>query len=141
MKYLDSPLYNYLLNLYKRKYLQESAVFFVSDHGLHFPNIFNLLLSEDTNIEKNNGLLFILLSNSNNSNINYYSIYENMRENSQSMITPYDIYFTFLNIIEETEIKIYNDNYIRIGTSLFKKIKRKTRNCKKYKELKGKTCI
>ena len=141
VKYLDKPLYDYLENLYKQKNLEDSAVFIVSDHGLHFPNPFYLIMSEDTTIEKNNGLLFIILSNKNITYINYDLVYENLRENSQVMITPYDIYYTFLHIVVGSELDFNKGHSHRTGTSLFKKINRKNRNCQKYLELKDKYCI
>ena len=141
VKFLDAPLCDYLKNLYKKKYLQESAVFIVSDHGLHFPNLFYLMLSEDTSIEKNNGLLFILLPNKSKTYINYDLIYENLRQNSEVMITPYDIYFTFLHILEDYELEIDKKYYNKTGISLFKNISGKNRNCQKYLELKENYCI
>ena len=84
-------------------------------------------MSDETAIEKNNGLLFILLSNKNNKYINYDLIYENLRENSQVMITPYDIFFTLLHIVD-SKSEIDKDSSYRTGNSLFKKIKRKFRN-------------
>jgi len=77
VKYLDEPLYNFLNDLYKNKELENTALFFISDHGNSYFNYYYyyLLKSDDSLIERGYASLYIILPNfKENKNEEYLNI-------------------------------------------------------------------
>ena len=130
IKYLDEPLYNFLMEFYNNGYLKNTSVFIISDHGNNMPGFYNAISSEDFVFEKTLGVFYLILYNFKND--------KELLFNQQTFITPYDIYDTLINII-------YNENsnitfYTGKGDSVLNSIKTKERNCKKYFEMKKDFC-
>ncbi len=126
IKYIDNSLHNYLIEILTKYFDDKSIIFLMSDHGNGMPGIYDILRSEDKKLEVLFGFLFLILPK----NSNYT---ENLIINEQRMITPYDIYGTFNNIIySDLEKKKYPKSFK--GQSIFKKINGKKRTCKKYSE-------
>ena len=129
LQYLDEPMYNFLNTFYEKGYLKNTALIIISDHGNHMPGIYNLLFSEQYETERVLGN-FVLIINSNslfNDNKEKFKIFnQNLMENQQSIITPYDVYNTLIHIL-------YADSgeslYTKRGKSIFKEIDNSNRDC------------
>ena len=126
IKYIDNSLHNYLIEILTKYFDEKSIIFLMSDHGNGMPGIYDILRSEDKQIEILFGFFFLILPKKSE-----YT--DNLIFNEQRMMTPYDIYGTFIDIIySEFEEKKYPESFI--GQSIFKKINGKDRTCNKYYE-------
>jgi hypothetical protein len=144
IKYIDEVIYDFLNSLYEDNLLKKSSIFLVSDHGTVMPSVYYLY--DFFNIEIRLPMLYILVND--RKNTDYNQQYFNMQENQQILITAFDIYNTFGNIL-------YGDNYINIqnktkftdtpksaiGISLFEKINSKERKPRKYGYMDRHICI
>jgi hypothetical protein len=126
IKYIDNSLHNFLIEILTKYFDDKSIIFLMSDHGNGMPGIYDILRSEDKIIEILFGFFFLILPKN--------SIYtDNLIFNEQRMMTPYDIYGTFIDIIySQSEEKNYPESFI--GQSIFKKINGKEKICNKYYE-------
>ena len=84
------------------------------------------MLSEDKNFEKVLGFLYIFLPKNS-------SYVDNVEYNEQRLVTPYDIFGTFIDILYSKDDK---PNFYFNGQSLLEKINGLERSCKNYEELK-----
>ena len=126
IKYIDNSLHNFLIEILTKYFDDKSIIFLMSDHGNGMPGIYDILRSDDKRIEILFGFFFLILPK----NSNYT---ENLIINEQKMMTPYDIYGTFIDIIySEIEEKKYPESFK--GQSIFKKINGKERTCNNYYE-------
>ena len=126
IKYIDNSLHNFLIEILTKYFNNKSIIFFMSDHGAGMLGIYDILRSEDKEFEFLTGFFFLILPK----NSNYT---ENLIINEQRMMTPYDIYGTFIDIIySDFEERKYPESFI--GQSIFKKINGKERTCDKYYE-------
>ena len=126
IKYIDNSLHNFLIEILTKYFNDKSIIFLMSDHGAGMPGIYDILRSEDKKFEILFGFFFLILPK----NSNYT---ENLIINEQRMMTPYDIYGTFIDIIySDFEEKKYPETYV--GQSIFKKINGKERTCNNYYE-------
>ena len=125
VKYLDVKLAEFLQNFEKKGYLNDTAIFFVSDHGNNMIGFYNLFQVEDYVLEKTLGTWFMLLPKNKNIDETYLEI------NQQRMVTPYDIHDTLLDIFGYH----INDNvYSRKGKSIYTEINGLERNCDYYSQ-------
>ena len=120
VKYIDNDVHDLILNLLRKYFDDHSIIFIFSDHGAQMPGIDDVLLSPQKKIENSLGLFIIIVPNNNNINK------ENLHYNEQVLVTPLDIYSTFLDIIN---VKKNSSYHSMIGESVFKKLNRKNRNC------------
>ena len=132
VKYLDKPIYDFLLYLLDNNMLKNTAIIFASDHGNGMPSIYNIIDSEDYLYENVLGFLAIILYDYKNE-----KEIENLKNNQQIFITPYDIHDTLVDIIYNGENK---EVMSRNGVSLFRNINSMERNCLKYSELSQDLC-
>ena len=142
INYLDLPLYNFLNNFINKGYSDDSIIFIVSDHGNNMLNPFTIFSTPDQRIERFLGTLFLILPND---NILYDSgIYNNLIQNQQNLITPFDIYNSFIHIaygdihhIDNNGTFIYDNNndipYSHHGESLFNYMNKNERFCQSKK--------
>ena len=128
IKYLDEPLYIFLNDLYKKKLLEKTAIFFVSDHGNGMYGFYRDINAEDFLFERTLALWFIILHDFKNEDE-----MKNLEENQQTFLTPYDIFDTLSDIIFDKEIFEVHTR-LNLGKSIFRKIDSKNRNCMKYTE-------
>ena len=138
ISYTDEFFANFLNKLFDDNLLKDTTVFLLSDHGTGMPSIYFTI--DFFKIEQDLPLLLILIND--RKNIPYKKQYKYIHENQQTLITAFDIYNTFGNII-------YGDNYKSIetitnkkhtckskhGVSLFDKINPKERYISKYKDI------
>ena len=104
IRYLDKPLKNFIKYYLKNHMTEKSMIIFLSDHGNAMPDLNELLLSQDKEIEKTLGMLYLIYPNiSENSN----NLYNNtaLLLNEQTLVTPYEIYATLLDNLG------FNDTY------------------------------
>ena len=132
IKYIDNSLVNFLLYFLENDNFnsKKNAIFIISDHGNNMLGIYNALAFEDFMIEKSLGVLFLILPNINNSYFNQ----SNLIFNEQKFITPYDIYYTLNDMINE-------NNFLNLTKhSLFIQINGLERDCTTYRDVRNKTC-
>ena len=132
IKYLDKPIYDFLIYLLDNNMLKNTAIIFASDHGNGMPSIYNVIDSEDYLYENVLGFLAIVLYDYKDE-----KGIENLKNNQQNFISPYDIHDTLVDIIYNGENK---EKMSRNGDSLFRKIFSMERNCLKYSELSQDLC-
>ena len=120
VKYIDDDIHDLILELLTKYFNDKSIIFIVSDHGAHMPGIDDVLFSSQKKIENFLGLFLMIIPN--NTNLNK----ENIHNNELILITPLDIYSTFLDIIN---VNKNNSHHSMLGESVFKKLDRKNRNC------------
>ena len=128
IKYMDYPLYKFLNNLYKKNALKNTAIFFVSDHGNGMYGYYRDIQADDFLFERTIAFWFMILEGyKDQEGIN------NLKENMQTLLTPYDIHDTLSDIIfDEVNMNVHTrDN---LGNSVFRKIDAKNRTCMKYTE-------
>ena len=139
IKYLDDYLVNFLLDLLNQRKLQKTAVFFVSGKGEIQAGIFNKIEKSEFYAEKNLGSWFMLL----NKNGFKEETLQNIRNNLQNFVTPYDIYNTMLSFIHNCYHENCFDNIeykSKKGKSIFNHINGFERNCEIYSEIEEKDC-
>ena len=128
VKYMDEPLTQFLENLLKRKLLENTAIFFVSDHGNGMHGYYRWIQADDFLFERTLAFWFMILHN--------YKDEEgikNLNENSQTFLTPYDIFDTLSDIVfDEVNMDVHTRD--DLGYSVFRKIDAKNRTCMKYTE-------
>ena len=132
IKYLDKPIYDFIMHLLDNNMLKNTAIIFASDHGNGMPGIYNLINSDDFLFENVLGFLAFILSDFKDENIIY-----NLKNNEQILTTPYDIHDTLVDIIFNGENK---EVMSRNGKSLFRNINPLERSCSKYSELTEELC-
>jgi hypothetical protein len=136
ISYLDEPLFDMVFDFYIKGYFNKTALFIVSDHGNQNFGIFDVINKSEFELEKKLGVFFLLLWQSRNKKKNVINDYEeNLLNNQQVMLTPYDIHDTMIHILygnknkEKIKGKYSLDNK---GNSVFNFIDPKERNCDKY---------
>ena len=137
LKYNDDIIYNFLNNLYNDNLLKDSSIFLLSDHGVGMPSIYYLSLFYK--LELRLPMLYIIVND--RKNISYNDQYMNINENQQTLVTSYDIYNTFINLIYGDK---YESQYVpksQNGESLFKRIDPKSRTPSKYYPMSKIACI
>ena len=127
VKYLDKPLYNFLNDLYKNRLFEKTAIFFISDHGLHVGAFYQTINSEDYKIEKFLPI-FILFVHDYKESDNY------LRQNQDILITTFDLHNTLI-YCATGKFKKYGSS----GDNIFGKINPKQRTCEKL-GIPGKNC-
>ena len=142
VSYLDEPLYEMIFDFYSKGYLDNTALFIVSDHGNQNFGIFDVINNSEFELEKKFGIFFLLLYQDNNKKFNN-KIEENLFNNQQIMLTPYDIHDTMIHILywNKNDEKIKNFySFNNKGNSIFNYIDPKERNCKKYDDMEDNFC-
>ena len=131
ISYLDEVLYDFLFEYYDKGYLDNSALFIVSDHGNQKEGIYNIISNYEFEMEKKLGTFILILNRKKG-----FEKYEtNLLNNQQILMTPYDIHDTLIHIvygdnnIDEIKTK-FSVNYK--GNSVLLEINGNERSCKKY---------
>ena len=128
VKYLDEPLTQFLENLYNKNLLKNTAIFFVSDHGNGMYGFYRDINADDFFFENTLAFWFMILSGYTDKDG-----IENLEENMQTLLTPYDIHDTLSDIVfDEVNMEVHTRN--GLGESVFREINAKERSCMKYTE-------
>ena len=133
IKYLDSSLFDFLNSLLKVGNLWKTALFLVSGQGMMKAG---LLDSQDFFREQFLGSFFIFMFKKKASQ----DFLNNIRENQQNFITPYDVYNSLIDICYNFDKENVNKNKVDKGESVFNNINSKERTCDKYVEIKKSEC-
>ena len=140
VKYLDEYLYDFLENLYQKKKLENTAIFLLSDHGNSYFNYvyYYIFKSDDSLIERSYASLFIILpfDKKINNKINE-EYYNNIYNNQQILISPYDIHNTLIHIALGNNTLNNRDLHSNYGNSLLSSFDGKSRNCKMWSIVDG----
>ena len=102
-KYSDNALYNFLNDLYISEQLQNTTIFIAGDHGFALMGFYKLLNPKDWSIEKSMPIFILLVHDK--KNLSYEEEYSEVIKNQQTLITPFDIYYTLRNIIFGSKYK------------------------------------
>ena len=144
LNYIDKILFNFMNNLFNENLLINTTVFLLSDHGTG--TVSPYYLNTFYQVERNLPMLYIICND--RKNISYEQQYEYIFKNQQILITGYDIYNTFENLIfgesynsikNKTEQK--DSPKSKYGISLFNKINAKERFPQKYEKMNTNVCI
>ena len=92
--YLDTRLYNFLNKFYIKGYFKDTALILFSDHGQHLNGPLYLFDSQDFHFERSLALLLLIVPN--DEKLYQNNLYEKIKSNEQTFITPFDIYNTLL---------------------------------------------
>ena len=138
-KYSDNALYSFLSDLYFSNQLENTTVFIAGDHGFALMGVHKLLNPNDWKIERSLPIFILLVPD--NKNLSYFEQFSEILKNQQTLITPFDIYYTIRHIIfgdkyKKNLLKEQNNE----GESLFKYINPKERNCTKYERISNCQC-
>ena len=115
-KYVDNPLYNFLIDLYQQNLFEKTIIFLISDHGLHMGTAYLAMQTQDYKIEKYLPMLTILLHD-------YKGNDNNLRDNQDILISAYDIYNTIMYCAFGAFKKFGS------GSNIFGYLNPKNRNC------------
>ena len=148
-KYVDKYLYDFLNYIFENNFLKNTTLILSSDHGLNILVLYKLFQSQDQDIELNNPLLIIILSDKKDKS--YEEQYENIYKNQQTFITTYDVYHTLKHIINGDDIPITINNIENngeifepqkhfLGASLFNYINPSERYCSNYIDINNCIC-
>ena len=135
VKYLDEYLYEFLEELYQNKKLDDTALFILSDHGNSYFNYvyYYIFKSDDSLIERSYATLFIILpKNKRIKNKISDEYYENINNNQQILISPYDIHNTLIHIALGNNTINNSEIHSQHGKSLLSSFEGKKRNCKTW---------
>lgn len=133
VKYIDKPIVDFLNKLQKEEKIKDTCIIFAGDHGLHISPIYSIISPEHYFYQRDLPALFIVLDYNKKINI------ENLYDNQQKLVTPYDIYESLFHIIFGNNYKKQNINVLQ-RKSLFNYINETERNCTLYSEIKGSQC-
>jgi hypothetical protein len=125
VKYLDKKLAKFLEIFEKKNYLEDTAIFIVSDHGNNMIGFYNILQVEDYVIEKTLGTWFMILPKKINIDEKFIEI------NQQRVVSPYDIHDTLLDMFG---YKLEDNVFSRKGKSVFNEINGLERDCNYYEQ-------
>ena len=138
-KYTDNSLYEFLKELFETDQLKNTTIFITADHGFQLMGIYKIINSKDFPIEGNLPFFFLIVPD--NKNFTYEQQYSEIIKNQQTLITPFDIFYTLRYIIYKEDYKKFNLNGNRNdGENLFKNINPKERTCRKYQQIGKLTC-
>ena len=139
IKYLDNSLSSFILDSINEGKFYRTALFLVSSKGGLEYGIFDTIKKNEFFYEENLGSWFIILNKYGMEN----ETIENLKQNMQTFVTPYDVYDSMLSIIYNCykmecfeKIKYRSNN----GNSIFNRINAFERNCEKYKEINEEDC-
>ena len=133
VKYIDKSIVDFLNRMERDNKFEDTGIIFVGDHGLHLSPIYAILSPENYFYQRDLPVCFIVLYY--NKNIKIDDLYDNQ----QKFVTPYDIYESLFHIIFGNNYKKQNIKELQ-RKSLFKYINETERNCDLYSEIKGIHC-
>jgi hypothetical protein len=140
ISYLDESFAQFINYFFDNNLLNDTAIFFLSDHGCHFVNMFRIINKDEHVGEASLPILMIILPN--NKKLYESGLYDNLYENQQTFLTAYDIHDTFIHlaysdfndISRKKNEFIYKkeDHYSEKGESIFNFIGQDKRHCEGY---------
>ncbi|XP_028130058.1 uncharacterized protein LOC114326035 isoform X1 [Diabrotica virgifera virgifera] len=120
----DQYYYSFFKDLKDRGYLNNTAVFFISDHGIRWGSIRQTFQGR---MEERLPFVHALIPESFQKR--YPTAFKNLQQNSKRLTTPFDLHDTFLDLLEPSKRLSLQSNKSSRAVSLFKPIS-KERTCK-----------
>ena len=97
----DDFLTNFMIQLEESGHLDNTIVYFHSDHGNAMPGVYSALGFEDLYKEQSLPAFFLLLP----TNMKNYNLYKStLQDNENSFITPFCVYRSLLAILNDDSI-------------------------------------
>jgi hypothetical protein len=125
--HFDIIFYEFLNKFYKKGWFNETSIIIFSDHGMHINGPLYLFDSQDFFYERTLALLFLIIPN--DEKLYKDNLYEKIKSNQQTFVTPFDIYNTLVHLAYGDLNKKYFKNSVSYGKSLFTEINYKERFC------------
>jgi len=126
--YLDDIFLKFFKKLDSQDFLSNTTILIFADHGQHLNGPLYLFNCEDFKYERTLPILFLMLPNTHE--LYEESLYETIKKNQQVFLTPFDIYYTLINIaLGDKYSEIIKSSRNKFGESLFKPINYKLRYC------------
>ena len=122
--HFDDIFHDFLMRFYSNGWFKDTVILIFSDHGLHLNGPLYLFDSQDFYYERSLPLLFIIIPNKEELYTN--NLYEIIKSNQQTFVTPFDIYNTLIYL---SNSETYNNISSPFGDSLFNEIDYKKRYC------------
>ena len=96
IKYLSDPIFYFVKYFFDNNLLDDTFIFIVSDHGNHMLGPWAVIRPQDYLIESTLGTLFFIMPN--NQKLYKNGLYDIIKKNQQTFITPYDIHNTLIHL-------------------------------------------
>ena len=125
--HFDEILYEFLNKFYIKGWFKDTSIIIFSDHGMHINGPLYLFDSQDFFYERTLALLFLIIPN--DEKLYKNDLYEKMKSNQQTFVTPFDIYNTLIHLASGDLNEKYMKNSVSYGNSLFTEINYKKRYC------------
>ena len=125
--HFDEILFHFFNKFYSKGLFKDTVIILFSDHGMHINGPLYLFDSQDYFIERTLALLFLIVPN--DEKLYKDNLYEKMKSNQQTFITPFDIYNTLIHLAYGKIKQNYIRNTVSYGKSLFTEINYKERYC------------
>lgn len=131
----DKILSDFLNNFYDKGYFKDTVLLIFSDHGQHLNGPLYLFNSQEFFYERTLPTLFLIIPN--DEKLYKNNLFEKMKSNQQTFITPFDIYNTLIHLSSGENKEEYERNSISYGGSLFAELNYEERYCQSpiYKSL------
>lgn len=125
--HFDVIFYEFLNKFYKKGWFKDTSIIIFSDHGMHINGPLYLFDSQDFFYERTLALLFLIVPN--DEKLYKDNLYEKIKSNQQTFVTPFDIYNTLVHLAYGDLNKKYFEKSVSYGKSLFTEINFKERFC------------
>ena len=125
--HFDKILFKFFKKFYSKGYFNDTVVILFSDHGMHINGPLYLFDSQDFLYERTLALLIVIIPN--NEKLYKDNLYEKMKSNQQTFVTPFDIYNTLIHLSNGDINQNYIRNSVIYGNSLFTEINYRERFC------------
>ena len=125
--HFDVIFYEFLNKFYKKGWFNDTSIIIFSDHGMHINGPLYLFDSQDFFYERTLALLFLIVPN--DEKLYKDNLYEKIKSNQQTFVTPFDIYNTLVHLAYGDLNKKYFEKSVSYGKSLFTEINFKERFC------------
>ena len=128
--HFDIILYKFLNKLYSKGWLKDTTIILFSDHGMHINGPLYLFDSQDFFYERTLALLILIVPN--DERLYKDDLYEKMKSNQQTFVTPFDIYNTLIHLAYGDLNEKYKEKSVSYGKSLLSEINYKERFCQSH---------
>ena len=125
--YFDKTLYSFFNKFYNKGYFKDTTILLFSDHGQHLNGPLYLFDSQDFFIERTLPILFLIIPNE--EKLYKDNLFQKIKSNQQTFITPFDIYDTLIHLAFGKNQKKYQKYSSSYGGSLLTELNYKKRFC------------
>ena len=126
VSYMADPFFEFVKYFFDNNLLNDTFMFIVSDHGNHMLGPWAMIRPQDYLLETTLATLCFVIPN--NAKLYKNGLYDNIHNNQQTLVTPYDIHDTLIHIAYGTD-KPDHMAFSTRGSSLLLYINPKERYC------------